>query len=890
MSAKSAAGSMPKVYDPKSVEQRLYDWWEAQGYFKPRLSPRKPFVISMPPPNVTGELHLGHAITASIEDLMIRYNRMKGIPTLWVPGSDHAGIATQNVVERELAKEGKTRHDLGREAFVERVWEWVHQYGNIIDQQHRRLGTSCDWERKRFTLDEGLSRAVRVTFVRLFKKGLIYRGEYIINWCPRCETALSDLEVEREEEDGKLWYVAYPLEAVEEAQGEEFIVVATTRPETILGDTAVAVHPKDERYKHLVGRQAILPVLKRRLPIIADEAVDREFGTGAVKITPAHDPDDYDIGLRHDLERVNVMNLDATMNEAAGPYASLDRYACREKLLADLEEAHLLLKVEDHRHSPGRCQRCHTLVEPLISKQWFVKIKPLAERAIEAVRDGRIGIIPERFDKVYFNWLENIRDWCISRQLWWGHRIPVWYCDDCDALTVSEEDPTACEQCGSEAIHQDPDVLDTWFSSGLWPFSTLGWPEETEDLRTFYPTSVMETGYDILFFWVARMVMLGLECTDDIPFHTIYLHGLIRDEQGRKMSKSLGNAIDPLVVMDEYGTDALRFTLVTGSTPGNDMKLSLQRVEANRNFANKLWNAARFVVSNLVPGLRTDRGTWHLTALRLPDRWIISRHNRLIANVTRLMEGYQFGEAGRQIYDFLWGEFCDWYIEMSKIYIYGTDVRAGMTARRMLVYVLERTLRLLHPFMPFVTEEVWQHLPHESLALIAASWPEAGDIDEEAEEQMSLLMDIVRAIRNARREYNVEPGRRITAMIAAGAKHDLLAAHKDILVHLARLDGEKLRLAHTLFDKPDQALTLMVNGLEIYLPLAGMVDLDAERERLGRELEQVAQEMARAQGKLDNPDFVSKAPKEIVQKEQEKLETLRLQQAKLEERLAELAT
>jgi valyl-tRNA synthetase len=889
----NAAEGMPKVYDPKSVEQRTYDWWEAQGYFKPRLSPQKPFVISMPPPNVTGQLHLGHAITASIEDLMIRYNRMKGIPTLWVPGSDHAGIATQNVVERALAEEGKTRQDLGREAFVELVWEWVDQYGSIIDQQHRRLGTSCDWERKRFTLDEGLSGAVRATFVRLFKKGLVYRGEYIINWCPRCETALSDLEVEREEEDGKLWYVAYPLEQsegeAEESQGEEFIVVATTRPETILGDTAVAVHPEDERYKHLVGRQAILPVLERHIPIVTDELVDREFGTGAVKVTPAHDPDDYDIGLRHDLERINVMNLDATMNEAAGPYASLDRYTCREELLTDLEEAHLLLKVEEHRHSPGRCQRCHTMVEPLISTQWFVKIKPLAERAIEAVRDGRIRIIPERFEKVYFNWMENIRDWCISRQLWWGHRIPVWYCDDCHALTVGEEDPTACEQCGSKAIHQDPDVLDTWFSSGLWPFSTLGWPEDTEDMRIFYPTSVMETGYDILFFWVARMVMLGLECTDDIPFDTIYLHGLIRDEQGRKMSKSLGNAIDPLVVMDDYGTDALRFTLATGSTPGNDMKLSLQRVEANRNFANKLWNAARFVVSNLVPGLRADKGTWNLVALRLPDRWIISRHNQLVANVTRLMEGYQFGEAGRQIYDFLWSEFCDWYIEMSKIRLHGTDVRAGMTVRRVLVYVLERTLRLLHPFMPFITEEVWQHLPHEGPALIVADWPEVGDIDEKAEEQMALLMDIIRAIRNARREYNVEPGRRIPAMIAAGMNHDLLAAHKGILAHMAHLDAEKLRLAHTLFDKPEKALTLMVNGLEIYLPLVGMVDLDAEREKLGRELERVAQEMARAQAQLDNADFTSKAPKEIVQKEQEKLESLRVQRAKLQERLAELS-
>jgi valyl-tRNA synthetase len=888
----SSHGRMATTYDPKVVERRLYNWWEECGYFRPMIVPMKaPFVISMPPPNVTGELHLGHAITASIEDLMIRYHRMKGDPTLWVPGSDHAGIATQNVVERELAKEGKTRHDLGREAFIERVWEWVRKYGGIIDQQHRRLGASCDWGRKRFTLDEGLSRAVRTTFVRLYRKGLIYRGEYIINWCPRCETALSDLEVEHQEEDGKLWYVAYPLAPPEggDKKGKEFIVVATARPETILGDTAVAVHPDDERYRHLVGRTAILPTLGRRIPIIADKAVDREFGTGAVKVTPAHDLSDYEIGLRHSLERINVMNLNATMNEAAGPYTGMDRYACRKKLVEDLKEAHLLLKVEEHRHSPGRCQRCGTLVEPLLSTQWFVKIKPLADSAIAAVRSGLTRILPERFEKVYFNWMENIRDWCISRQLWWGHRIPVWYCDDCGALTVAEEDPTVCEGCGSEKIRQDPDVLDTWFSSGLWPFSTLGWPEDTTDMHLFYPTSVMETGYDILFFWVARMIMMGLECTGDIPFHTVYLHGLIRDEHGHKMSKSRGNALDPLVIMDQYGTDALRFTLVTGSTPGNDMRLSLQRVEASRNFANKLWNAARFVVTNLGAGFRVDRATWNLSALTLPDRWIVSRHNRLIANVTRLIEDYQFGEAGRQIHDFLWNEFCDWYIEITKIRLYGTNARAALTARGVVVYVLERTLRLLHPFMPFVTEEVWQHLPHEGEALIIAPWPEEGKVDQQAEADMALIMEAIRAIRNARAEYNVEPGRRIAASIAAGMKHDLLAAHKDILTALAHLDPQKTRLAHTLFDKPAQALTLMVNGLEIYLPLAELVDVEAERARLQQELEQVMAEIKRTQGKLDTPGFVSKAPKEVVEKEQGKLAALQLQRAKLQERLASLS-
>ncbi|MEA3459515.1 MAG: valine--tRNA ligase [Chloroflexota bacterium] len=901
--------SMPKTYNPQAVEERLYEQWEKRGYFKPKLDwSKKPFVISMPPPNVTGELHLGHAITASIQDLMIRYHRMRGEPILWLPGEDHASIAAQYVVEKEIAQEGLTKEGLGREGFLERVWQWMHKYRPIIANQHRRLGASCDWTREKFTMDPDLCRAVREAFVRLFKKGLIYRGEYLINWCPRCKTTLADLEVEHEEEESKLWYVRYPLvsskwqEAGKWGSGnwaagaEEFITVATTRPETILGDSAVAVHPNDERYRRLVGRIAILPALGRRIPVIADEAVDREFGTGAVKITPAHDPDDYQIGKHHGLAQINVMNEDATMNEEAGPYAGLDRFECRERMVEDLEKEGLLVKVEPHLHSPGRCYRCKTLVEPRISEQWFVRTKPLAEPAIRAVRERRIRIIPKRFEKVYFNWMENIRDWCISRQLWWGHRIPVWYCDDCGQMSVTaEETLEACQHCGSRNIHQDEDVLDTWFSSALWPFSTLGWPDDTEDLRYFYPTTVMETGYDILFFWVARMIMMGLEMTGREPFRVVYLHGLIRDEHGRKMSKSLGNVIDPLVVMDEYGTDALRFTLLTGSTPGNDMKLSLERVEGNRNFANKIWNAARFVLAqmtnNQIPNPNRSLDIGHCS---LPERWILSRHNRLVKEVTRLIEDYQFGEAGRLIHGFLWGEFCDWYIEISKIRLYGEDEEARDIARWVLFYVLERTMRLLHPFMPFVTEEIWQHLRSSkqmggelSESIMIAPWPEVDEalLDEEAEKEMGLVMEAVRAIRNARAEYKVEPGRRIEALIAAGEKFDLLEGQQDVLISLARLDAEKLRLARTLPERPARALTLVVGDGEIYLPLAGMVDLEAERKRLRSEIEELEEKIARSEELLAKEDFLVKAPAEVVEREKEKLAGYRQKWGKLKKRL-----
>ncbi len=883
---------MAKTYDPEAVETVLYDWWEGQGYFKPEFAPpqAEPFVISMPPPNVTAELHLGSAMFVAMEDMMIRYYRMLGRAALWVPGSDHAGIATQLQVERMLVNEGTSRQKVGREEFLRRTWEWKEKYGGIIIQQLRRLGASCDWDRLRFTLDDGLSRAVREAFVRLYEKGLIYRGEYLVNWSPGLQTAVSDLEVEYREEEGTLYYFKYPIagEDLEAGSGRGYIPVATTRPETILGDTAVAVHPDDERYRHLIGKTCLVPILNRTIPVIHDTYVSMEFGTGVLKITPGHDLNDFEIGQRHGLPIVNVLSPDATMNENAGPYAGLDRYECREKLWADMQAAGLTIKTEQYVMQVPRSQRGGEVVEPLVSTQWFVKMKPLAEAGLQAVRDGRIKIIPERFAKVYYNWLENIRDWCISRQLWWGHRIPVWYCRACKHMTVARQDPAVCEKCGSPDLEQDPDVLDTWFSSGLWPFSTLGWPDETDDLRRYYPTDVMETGYDILFFWVARMIMQGLEMTGQVPFHTVYLHGLVRDAQGRKMSKTAGNVIDPLEMMDRYGTDALRFALLTGSAPGNDTSLSEERIVAGRNFANKLWNITRFVVGNLGIAFGAGLGTWNLSALTLSDRWIISRHNRLTETVSRLMETYQYGEAGRQIYEFLWGEYADWYVEIAKIRLYGTDARAQATARRVLVHVLDRTLRLLHPFMPFVTEAAWQHLPHMDHSLMVVTWPAPGDVDEEAEAAMQRVMDAIRAIRNARAEYDVEPARRIVAYLAAGDKYDLFQSQQDVLVELAHLDRDNLRLAHTLFDKSEQALTLVVGGVEIYLPLAGMIDLAAERERLQKELARVEEGLTRSEKLLNNEGFIAKAPAEVIQKERDKLASLQEQAQKLRERLAVL--
>ncbi len=881
---------MPKNYDHRTVEERLYAWWESSGYFTPKIDPKKkPFVISMPPPNVTGELHLGHAITAALQDLMIRYHRMLGQPTLWLPGEDHASIAAQYVVEKSIANEGLTRVGLGRDKFLERLWDWMRRYRHVIAQQHRRLGTSCDWTRERFTMDEGLARAVREAFVRLYNKGLIYRGTYLVNWCPRCTTALSDLEVEHEDEQSSLFYVRYPLEGAE----DEYITVATTRPETILGDTAVAVNPDDQRHAALVGRKAILPVMHRAIPIIGDASVDPAFGTGAVKVTPGHDPTDYEIGQRHHLPTVNILNDDGTLNDNAGPYAGLDRLVARKKLVDELQSLGLLVKIDPYSHAVGHCQRCRTIVEPRISTQWFVKIQPLADPAIAAARDGRIRFVPERFAKTYFNWMEGIRDWCISRQLWWGHRIPVWYCDNCGAMSASTQEVlSACPKCGSSRLHQDPDVLDTWFSSGLWPFSTLGWPDDTEDLRYFYPTDVMETAYDILFFWVARMIMQGIEMTGQVPFHTVYLHGLVRDEKGQKMSKSKGNVVDPLVVIEQHGADALRFALLTGSTPGNDMKLQPSKVEGARNFANKLWNAARFVLANLPESyapaeIEHQCQLWEAQpeSLSLADRWVLSRHNRLIGEVTRLIEQFQFGEAGRQLYDFLWGEYCDWYIEIAKSQLNSGDEAAAARTRAILLYVLDRTLRLLHPFMPFVTEEIWQHLPHEGDALIIAAWPLAGALDDEAEAQMGPIMEMVRAIRNARAEYEVEPSRAIAAIVVAGDKAGLVRSHADILARLARIDPAQLSIETALQLKPRQALALVVSGYEVYLPLAGLVDIDRERARLKGEVSSVGREIERCGKLLENAGFVSKAPAEVVDKERAKLEDLKLRLVKLTDRL-----
>ena len=881
---------MARTYAAQEIEQSLYDWWEGRGYFKPVVDPdQKPFVISMPPPNVTGTLHWGHAIVASIEDALIRYRRMTGRPALWVPGSDHAGIATQNVVEREIAKDGLTRHDLGREAFIERVWQWKDTSHKRITEQHRRLGVSCDWGRERFTMDEGPSRAVREAFVRLYEQGLIYRGTYLVNWCPRCGTAISDLEVEHEEEDTHLWYVRYWTES-----GDCSVTVATTRPETILGDTAVAVNPDDERYRGMVGLEVRLPILNRLIPIIADEAVDPEFGTGAVKVTPAHDPVDNEIGLRHNLPAIDVMNDDATMNEQAGPYEGQDRFECRRNIIKDLQAMGDLVRIEDYHHALGHCQRCHTVVEPRISTQWFVCMKPLAEPALQSVREGRIRIVPERFTKIYNDWLENIRDWCISRQLWWGHRIPVWYCDDCGEQTCLRSDPTECAHCGSKNIHQDEDVLDTWFSSGLWPFSTLGWPDETEDLAYFYPTTVLETAYDILFFWVSRMIMLGLRLTGQEPFSVVYLHGLVRNEEGRKISKSMPDAwrYDPLYMIDEYGQDPLRFTLLTGSAPGNDMKLFPSRVEANRNFGNKIWQAARFVLGNLgdrATEFAAPHGPMTLdSGTDTADRWILSRYHRLAGEVQRLLDAYRLGEAGRQIYDFIWSEYCDWYIEMTKVRFQGDNDAAADSARRVLVYVLDGCLRLLHPYMPFITETIWQYLPHQGDALIVARWPRAGEVDREAEEKMDGLMDLVRSIRNARSEYDVEPGRRIAATIVSEENGALLREQAPVLQSLARIAGTQLRIEKELETKPEKALTLVVGGYECYLPLAALVDLDRERARTQTELERLDKEVARSGKLLANQGFMSKAPEAVVQKERDKLADRRDRRAKLEERLNSL--
>jgi len=887
--------NIPTVYDPQAVEAKWYKYWEEQGLFHDEVDKgKKPFSIVIPPPNVTGQLHMGHALDNALQDILIRFRRMQGYNTLWMPGTDHAGIATQIKVEEMLASEGLTRHEVGREKFIEKVWEWKEQYGDRIIKQLKSLGASCDWQRERFTMDEGCSKAVREVFVSLYEKGLIYQGHRITNWCPRCNTALSDIEVEHEDASGHLYHVRYPVEG----DAGEYLSVATTRPETILGDTAVAVHPEDARYSHLIGKNLILPLVGRCIPVIADEYVDKDFGTGAVKITPAHDPNDFEMGLRHKLPQIVVIANDGTMSADTGKYAGMDRYACRKVVVADLQEQGYLVKIDDHQHAVGHCQRCRTVVEPLVSKQWFVNMQSLAKPAIEAVTTGEIQFVPERFTKTYINWMDNIRDWCISRQIWWGHRIPAWYCE-CGATIVAREDVTTCPTCGGHNTQQDPDVLDTWFSSGLWPFSTMGWPEETDELQQFYPTSVLVTGYDIIFFWVARMIMMGLEFKKEIPFKHVFIHGLVRDPQGRKMSKSLGNGIDPLEIIEKNGADTLRFTLVTGNTPGNDMRFYPERVESSRNFANKLWNASRFVLMNLEDVDNIEQlNKFGITAkendsFTLADKWILSRFAKTVNEVTRNLERFELGEAARLLYEFIWNEYCDWYIEMAKARLYNKeDVLARTTAQYVLWYVLEKTLKLLHPFMPFITETIWQHLPHDGHSIMVAEWPAEDSVllNEQVEQQMNTIMDAIKAIRNMRAEVNVPPGKKSEVILQVVASEMQAVFAKNLQYLKTMAAAEPIRLLGSDAPKPENAMTAVVSGVEIYMPLKGMIDVEKETVRLNKELAGLDKELARIAGKLSNEGFVAKAPPEVISKEKAKAGEYQEKQAAIQERLIYLAS
>jgi valyl-tRNA synthetase len=871
------SAEMPKNFNFNEREPELYSYWESGKYFKPEIAApdAEPFVIAIPPPNVTGELHLGHAMFVTIEDVMTRFARMNGKAALWIPGTDHAGIATQLQVEKMLRDEGTSREEIGYEEFLHRTWQWKEKYGGRIVEQLRRLGASCDWDRLAFTMDEKLSKAVREAFFTLWEQGLLYRGARLINWSPGLKTAVSDLEVTRDEETVTMYTFKYPVE------GGEHIPVATIRPETILGDTAVAVHPEDERYKHLIGKTAYVPIINRPIPVIADDYVDRSFGTGGLKVTPGHDFADYELAQRHNLPIINIMNRDGSINENGGAYAGLERYEARKRFWADMEAAGLTIKTEPYTTIIPRAFRGGEVIEPLISEQWFVKIQPLADKAIAAVRDGRIKIVPERFEKVYFNWLENIKDWCISRQLWWGHRIPAFYCEN-NHVTVDRQGPTKCATCGSTNIKQDEDVLDTWFSSGLWPFSTLGWPQQTPDLARYYPNDVLETGYDILFFWVARMIMMGLWFTGDIPFHTVYLHGLVRDEHGNKMSKTKGNVIDPLVMVDKYGTDALRYTLITGSTPGNDMNLAESKIEYSRNFGNKLWQMSKFVIGNLggeaAPLPAPDAG------LSVPERWILSRLNTLVGNVHRLFETYQYGEAGRQIKDFLWDDFADYYVEISKESLYGEAEQPKTITRGVLLHVIDTCLRLLHPMMPYVTEEIWHYLPGQRGALIAAKYPHADEryIDADAERQFNLIRDMVIGIRNVRLQYNVDPGKRITALVSGGADAVAVSQNPQIFARLCNV--ERVSEGSTT----EQAAAVVAGDVTLYLPLAGMVDLAAERERLTKELEGIRAQIEKSEKTLGNEQFVARAKPDVVERERAKLAELQNSRANVEERLAAL--
>ena len=865
--------NIAKTYNPAEFEDKLYNNWVEKGYFHAEPDSKKePFTIVIPPPNVTGQLHMGHALDETLQDILIRYKRMQGFNALWVPGTDHAGIATQIKVEENLrVNEGLTRYDLGREKFLERVWDWKNLYGDRIINQLKKIGSSCDWDRERFTMDEGCSKAVREVFVNLYNKGLIYQGSRIINWCPHCITALSDAEVEHEEQAGHFWHIKYPVK-----DSDQFVVIATTRPETLFGDTAVAVNPEDERYADLVGKTLLLPLTDREIPVIADEYVDKEFGTGCVKITPAHDPNDFEVGGRHNLEQIKVMNDDATMNKYAGKYEGMDRYECRKAMIADLEEMGLLVKIEDHSHNVGTCYRCGTTVEPIISKQWFVRMKPLAEPAIKAVADGTVQFVPDRFSKTYMNWMENVFDWCISRQLWWGHRIPAFYCEECGETTVSKEDITVCPKCGGK-VKQDEDVLDTWFSSALWPFSTLGWPEKTADLDYFYPTSVLVTGYDIIFFWVSRMIFSALEHTGKEPFKHVFIHGLVRDSQGRKMSKSLGNGIDPLEIISQYGADALRFTLATGNAPGNDMRFYMERVEASRNFANKIWNASRFTLMNLDI---TENKLPDLSKLELEDKWILSKYNRVVKEVTENLDNFELGVAVSKLYDFIWDNFCDWYIELVKPRLFDKESESAKVAQYVLTYVLSNTMKLLHPFMPFITEEIWQHLPHEGESIVISSYPvydEALVFDED-EKAMELIMEAISAVRNRRAEMNVPPSKKAKAIIVTD-KTDVFGN--------GAVFFEKLASASEVEVKTDKsgispnAVNVVVPSAEIFLPLDELVDKDKELQRLNDEKKKLEGEIKRVEGKLSNQGFVAKAPQKVVDEEKAKGEKYKEMLAKV---------
>ncbi|SFT48902.1 valyl-tRNA synthetase [Selenomonas sp. GACV-9] len=880
--------NIPKVYDPQSFEKKWYQYWEENKFFHAEVDKsKKPYSMVIPPPNVTGQLHMGHALDNTLQDILIRYHRMQGFNTVWVPGCDHAGIATQAKVEGALREEGTNRYELGREKFLERVWDWKEQYGNRIMYQLRTLGSSCDWDRQRFTMDEGCSKAVREVFVSLYEKGLIYQGTRITNWCPDCNTAISDIEVEHETEQGHLWHLRYQVKGT-----DQYVEIATTRPETMFGDTGVAVHPEDERYKDIVGKTLILPIVNREIPLFADEYVDKSFGTGAVKVTPAHDPNDFEMGQRHHLEEIKVISNTGKMMEGAGKYEGMDRYECRKALVKELEELGVLVSVEEHEHAVGHCSRCHSTIEPLVSKQWFVKMESLAEPAIEAVKSGKIQFVPERFSKTYIQWLENIRDWCISRQLWWGHRIPAWYCDDCGETSVSRTDLTECPHCHSKHIHQDEDVLDTWFSSGLWPFETMGWPEKTEELEHFYPTATLVTGYDIIFFWVARMVMMGLEFGKDIPFKHVFIHGLVRDSQGRKMSKSLGNGIDPVEVVEKYGADTLRFMLITGNTPGNDMRFYWERVESARNFANKIWNASRYMLMNL-EGFDKDFVPSE-EDYTLSDRWILSRYARTVRDVTENLDKFELGEAGRMIYEFLWNEFCDWYIELTKARLYDTEnVRARNTALYVLSHVLEGTLRLLHPFMPFLTEEIWQKVPHaeEVKSIMISQWPQAdaARISDDIEAQMTAIMESIKSIRNMRAEVGAAPSKKSEVILnfKDESLREVFAENTGYLDKLA--SSEPVTILPAGADAPENAMAGVVNGVEIYLPLKGLIDVEKETARLNKELEKLEKEIKRLTGKLSNEGFLSKAPEQVVAGEKEKLAGYEEKKKSVESRIQDLA-